>query len=41
MSVFICGIQRAGTWLLAHLVRSTGVGGNAEEFFDPEGSVMA
>jgi trehalose 2-sulfotransferase len=36
-SVFVCGIQRAGTWLLAHLLRSTGVAGRAEEFFDPEG----
>jgi trehalose 2-sulfotransferase len=35
-SVFVCGIQRAGTWLLAHLLRSTGVAGRPEDFFDPE-----
>jgi trehalose 2-sulfotransferase len=36
LSVFICGIQRAGTWLLAHLLSSTGVAGRPEEFFDPD-----
>jgi LPS sulfotransferase NodH len=35
-SVFICGIQRSGTWLLAHLLQSTGVVGRPGEFFSPD-----
>jgi LPS sulfotransferase NodH len=35
-SVFICGVQRSGTWLLAHLLRSSGVAGYPGEFFSPD-----
>ena len=32
-SVFICFVQRSGSWLLAHLLTSTGVAGQPAEFF--------
>jgi trehalose 2-sulfotransferase len=32
-SVFICGVPRSGTWLLAHLLHSSGVVGYPGEFF--------
>jgi LPS sulfotransferase NodH len=35
-SVFICGVQRSGTWLLAHLLRSSGAVGYPGEFFSPD-----
>lgn len=35
-SVFICGVQRSGTWLLAHLLHSSGVVGYPGEFFSPD-----
>jgi trehalose 2-sulfotransferase len=32
-SVFVCGVPRSGTWLLAHLLHSSGVVGYPGEFF--------
>jgi len=36
LSLFVCGVQRSGTWLLAHLLRSTGVAGRPAEYFSPD-----
>jgi LPS sulfotransferase NodH len=35
-SVFICGVQRAGTWLVAHCLHRSGAVGYPDEFFLPE-----
>lgn len=35
-SVFICGVQRSGTWLLSHLLHSSGAVGYPGEFFLPD-----
>jgi LPS sulfotransferase NodH len=32
-SIFICGVQRAGTWMLAHSLASSGVAGRPAEYF--------
>jgi trehalose 2-sulfotransferase len=32
-SILICGVQRAGTWLLAHSLASSGVAGHPAEYF--------
>jgi LPS sulfotransferase NodH len=34
-SIFVCGVQRSGTWFLAHLLHSTGVVGLPNEWFHP------
>ncbi|HWN23315.1 MAG TPA: Stf0 family sulfotransferase [Gaiellaceae bacterium] len=33
-SVFLCATQRTGSWLLAHLMASSGTAGRPAEFFD-------
>jgi trehalose 2-sulfotransferase len=34
-SIFVCGVQRSGSWFLAHLLHSTGVVGLPNEWFHP------
>jgi LPS sulfotransferase NodH len=34
-SIFVCGVQRSGTWFLAHLLHRTGVVGLPNEWFHP------